>query len=98
MSAEKPISVNGSSVSGGKSSVPDTLADRTAWMNMSKGKLNKYAHRYARKESEVGGGSVGGDTESVAGGAEGREGGGWGAETDSTVAETADKPAAVETW
>lgn len=96
-SADHAFSVNGSSASGNspKSYVPDSLADRTAWMNISKGKLGKYAHKYARKEPEAGGGSVLGENESVADGGSGVGDG----ESVAGGAETVEEPATeVETW
>jgi len=91
-SAERRIDINGSSISGSslsfggeKSSVPDTLADGTAWMNISKGKMNKYAHKYARKEPEPSGGSVNGKNESAT-------------PTDSAIGGAAEDSATTETW
>jgi len=64
-------------------------------MNISKGKLHKYAHKYARKEPEAGGGSVLGENESVAG-----DGSVVGdSESVAGGVETVEEPATeVETW
>lgn len=95
-------STGGSSAFGGaKSSVPDTLADRTEWMNISRGKLGKYANKYARKEPEAADVSVHGDSQSVTAGAGAdAEGGEWGAEAADTPSqvESAEETPAVQTW
>lgn len=70
-------------------------------MNISRGKLGKYANKYARKESEAaGGGSVHGDSESVTAGADADAGGGgWGIEADTpSQVEAADQTPAEQTW